>query len=281
MFQDFNTLLQIKKYSYNTRKSYIGLLQVFQDFLGFQMPMDRLEEYYLFQKLGELILTKSYAYTTQKQLLSAVRLYLLEMHKRDVDFKKLQPRTPQGVLPNILSLQEVTLLLNRTKNKKHKAMLATVYSLGLRSGELIQLKLADLDKHRNCVFIRQSKGRKDRIVPYPDSLKTILRTYYKEYKPVNYLFEGQKKETYTTASLRAVFNAACKRAGITKDVTCHNLRHSYATHLLEAGTNLKVIQNLLGHNNIKTTLLYTRVSDRNIANASSPLDFLKLEETLK
>jgi site-specific recombinase XerD len=131
------------------------------------------------------------------------------------------------------------------------------------------------------VFIRQSKGRKDRIVPYPDSLKTILRAYYKEYKPSNYLFEGQKKETYTAGSLRAVFNAACKRAGITKDVTCHNLRHSYATHLLEAGTNLRVIQNLLGHNNIKTTLIYTRVSDRNIANASSPLDFLKLDGALQ
>ncbi|BAO56064.1 tyrosine-type recombinase/integrase [Nonlabens marinus] len=277
MFQDFNTLLQIKKYSSNTIRSYIGLLQVFQDFLGFQMPMERLEDYYLFQKLGELILTKSYVYTTQKQLLSAVKLYLLEMHKREVDFKKLQPRAPQQVLPQILSLEEVTLLLNRTTNSKHKAMLTVVYSLGLRSGELIQLKISDFDKHRNCVFISQAKGRKDRILPYPDALKSILRAYYLEYKPSNYLFEGQKKETYTTGSLRAVFNAACKRAGITKQVTCHNLRHSYATHLLEAGTNLKVIQNLLGHTNIKTTLLYTRVSDRSIVNTSSPLDFLKLD----
>lgn len=277
MFQEFNTLLQIKRYSDNTIRSYIGLLKVFQKFLGFQTSIERLDDYHLYQKLSELILLKSYVYTTQKQLLSAVKLYLFEMHKRDVDFKKLQPRAPQQVLPKILSLAEVTTLLNRTKNTKHKAMLATVYSLGLRSGELINLKISDLDKHRNCVFINQAKGRKDRIVPYPDSLKSILRVYYLEYKPKNYLFEGQKKEIYTASSLRAVFNAACKRAGITKDVTCHNLRHSYATHLLEAGTNLRVIQSLLGHNNIKTTLVYTKVSERSVVNAHSPLDFLKLE----
>ncbi|KQC32678.1 integrase [Nonlabens sp. YIK11] len=276
MFEDFKTLLQIKKYSRNTIRSYIGLLHVFQDFIGFQTPIEKLDNYYLFDKLGELILVKSYVYTTQKQLLSAIRLYLFEMHKREVDFKKLQPRPPQQVLPQILSLEEVTLLLNKTENKKHKAMLATIYGLGLRSGELINLKISDLDKNRNCVFISQSKGRKDRIVPYPDSLKPILKAYYQEYKPKTYLFEGQKREQYSAGSLRAVFNNACKRAGITKDVTCHNLRHSYATHLLDSGTNLRVIQNLLGHNNIKTTLLYTRVSDRSIVNTLSPLVFLKL-----
>lgn len=277
MFQDFNTLLKIKKYSPNTCNSYIGLLTVFQDFLGNQTPIERLEDYYLFQKIGEFILKKSYAYTTQKQLLSAIKLFLFEMHKRDVDFQKLQPRKPQQTLPKILSLEEVTALLNATKNSKHKAILATMYSLGLRSGEVINLKISDIDKNRNCVFIEQSKGKKDRIVPYPDALKPILRKYYLEYKPKVYLFEGQKNTTYTTSSLRAVFNAACKRVNITKHVTCHNLRHSYATHLLESGTNLRVIQNLLGHNNIKTTLVYTKVSDRSITNTNSPIDFLKLK----
>jgi len=276
MFLDFNTLMIIKKYSSNTINTYIGLLESFQHYLGDSLPLNKLNNKHLLQKIREFIIDKNYAYTSQKQFLSALKLYMKEMYKVVLDFDTVQPRKPQRVLPEIFSKEEVTLLLNKTQNIKHKAMLAILYSLGLRSGELINLKIKHIDKHRNTIFIEKAKGRKDRVLPYPESLKQLLRDYYVMYKPKEYVFEGQKEWQYSSTSLRSVFNESCKRAKIKKQVTCHSLRHSYATHLLESGTNLKIIQELLGHNNIKTTMLYTQVSNRSVLNTHSPLDFLEL-----
>ncbi len=277
MFEDFKTLLVIKKYSKNTIGTYMGLLQSFQSYLGDALPICKLDNKHLLQKIREFIIDKSYAYTSQKQFLSALVLYMKEIHRVSLDLSSLQPRKPQRVLPEILSKKEVATIIKSTTNKKHKAMLATLYSLGLRSGEVINLKISDIDKNRNTIYIKKAKGNKDRILPYPEALKKILRNYYVEYKPRLYVFEGQKGEQYTTTSLRAVFNKGCERARINKRVTCHSLRHSFATHLLESGTNLKVIQELLGHNSIKTTMLYTQVSNRSIRNIQSPLEFLDID----
>lgn len=156
-------------------------------------------------------------------------------------------------------------------------MLALLYSLGLRSGEVINLKISDIDENRNSIFIKKAKGNKDWILPYPESLKKFLRNYYVEYKPRLYVFEGQKGEQYIATSLRAIFNKGCERSRINKRVTCHSLRHFFATHLLESGTNLKVIQELLGHNSINTTMLYAQVSNRSIRSIQSPLVFLDIE----
>ena len=196
------------------------------------------------------------------------------MHNIQVDLDTVRPRKPQRVLPEILSLQEVKTLLHKIENVKHKAMLTTIYALGLRSGELINLEIKNVDGDRNMIFIKHAKGRKDRIVPFPESLKPFLRSYYKAYRPQKYLFEGQKGGKYTPTSLRSVFNKAKKRAAITKNVTLHSLRHAYATHLLDNGTDLRRIQELLGHSTIKTTMIYTHVSKRNILETPSPLDFL-------
>jgi len=173
-FNDFKTLLTIKRYSNNSISSYIQLLKNFQDYLTDKLPINKLDNKHLFQKIREFLIDKKYAYTTQKQFLSALKLYMLEMYKKELDLSTLQPKKPQRILPEILSKQEVERILNRTKNKKHKAMLAVLYSLGLRTGELINLKIKDLDKHRNIVLIKNAKGRKDRIVPYPEVLKPIL-----------------------------------------------------------------------------------------------------------
>jgi site-specific recombinase XerD len=196
-----------------------------------------------------------------------------EMHNSQLDLGTLRPRKPQRVLPEILSLQEIKRMLAATQNIKHRAMLTTIYALGLRSGELITLKIVHLDGDRNRIFVQNAKGKRDRLLPFPASLKTLLRTYYKEYKPKVYLFEGREGQ-YAPESLRAVFKAAVKRAAIRKKVTLHSLRHAYATHLLEAGTDLRIIQELLGHNTIKTTMLYTHVSNKNLLNVTSPLEFL-------
>lgn len=153
-------------------------------------------------------------------------------------------------------------------------MLTTVYALGLRSGEVVNLKISHLDGKRNMIFIGEGKGKKDRVLPFPDSLKPFLRSYFIKYRPKEYLFEGQKGGQYTPASLRSVFNQAVKRVAITKRVTLHSLRHAYATHLLDSGTDLRRIQTLLGHTDIKTTMIYTHVSTRDVLKTQSPLDFL-------
>jgi site-specific recombinase XerD len=273
-FKDFKQLLTIKRYSPNTINAYIGLLSVFDSFIGENKEIHRLDNPFLLQNIRNIISKRNYAYTTQKQLLSALALYMQEIHGVRLDLDTLRPRKPQRVLPDILSLEEVKTILDLTKNLKHKAMLTTIYALGLRSGELINLKMSHIDKHRGTIIIKAAKGKRDRLLPFPESLKIMLREYYVKYKPKSYLFEGQKKK-YSPASLRAVFKSAMNRAGIRKEVTLHSLRHAYATHLLESGTDLRLIQELLGHNNIKTTMLYTHVSKRSMLQVKSPLDFLK------
>lgn len=150
-----------------------------------------------------------------------------------------------------------------------------IYSSGLRRSELLNLKLSDIDSKRNVVIIKQSKGKKDRITPLSPKILELLRSYYKEYVPKNYLFEGQEKNTpYSARSLEEVLKKSVKLAKINKPITLHWLRHSYATHLLENGTDLRYIQELLGHNSSKTTEIYTHVSTNNIQKIKSPFDDL-------
>jgi len=143
-------------------------------------------------------------------------------------------------------------------------MLKLCYGMGLRVSEIINLKIEDIDSGNMQVLIQQSKGKKNRYVNLPESILEQLRTYYKEYKPKKYLFEGQYGDQYSIRSVQAVFKTAMRKAKIRKKIGIHGLRHSFATHLLENGTEIKFIQELLGHSNIKTTLVYTHVSEKNI-----------------
>jgi integrase/recombinase XerD len=178
-------------------------------------------------------------------------------------------------LPNVLSKEEIKAILEAPKNLKHKAMLSMIYSCGLRRSELLNLIPNDIDSKRNVVIIRQSKGKKDRITPLSPKILELLRDYYKEYSPKIYLFEGQEKNTqYSARSLEEVLKKSIKFAKINKPVTLHWLRHSYATHLLESGADLRFIQELLGHNSSKTTEIYTHVSTKNIQQIKSPFDDL-------
>ena len=154
-------------------------------------------------------------------------------------------------------------------------MLSLIYSCGLRRSELLHLKPSDIDSKRNIVIIRQSKGKKDRITPLSPKILALLREYYQLYKPKTYLFEGQESgTTYSEQSLQSVLKQALQKGNITKPVTLHWLRHSYATHLLESGTDLRYIQELLGHNSSKTTEIYTHVSTKNLQQIKSPFDDL-------
>jgi integrase/recombinase XerD len=178
-------------------------------------------------------------------------------------------------LPNVLSKDEIKRLLGALTNTKHKVILTVIYACGLRRSELLNLKPGDIDSERGVLIIRQSKGKKDRIVPVSERLIGILREYYRSYRPEKYLFEGQiKGEQYSASSMQKVLKEACYRAGIKKPVTLHWLRHRYATHLLESGTDLRFIQELLGHSSSKTTEIYTHVSIKSIQKIRSPFDDL-------
>jgi integrase/recombinase XerD len=211
----------------------------------------------------------------QNQIVNSIKLYFKTCRDTKIEVEKIHRPKRAKVLPNVLSKEEVKKILDAHSNLKHKAMLSMIYSCGLRRSELLNLKFSDIDSKRNIVIIRQSKGKKDRITPLSAKILDLLRRYYKEYSPKTYLFEGQEKNTqYSARSLEEVLKKSVKLASINKPVTLHWLRHSYATHLLESGTDLRYIQELLGHNSSKTTEIYTHVSTKNIQQIKSPFDDL-------
>jgi integrase/recombinase XerD len=192
-----------------------------------------------------------------------------------IDPVKIQRPRPRHKLPNVLGKDELRKMLKSLSNEKHRVMLSLIYACGLRRSELINLVPVDIERNRNLLRIRQAKGFKDRVVPV--SVKTIemVDAYMDHFKPQKYLFEGQwPGEPYSVSSLEKVLKNAYTRAGIRKPVTLHWLRHSYATHLLESGTDLRYIQELLGHQSSKTTEIYTHVTTKGIQNIRSPFDDL-------
>ena len=185
-----------------------------------------------------------------------------------------RPRS-EHKLPNVLSKEEIATILTASKNVKHKTMLSLIYACGLRRSELLNLVPTDVDSKRHILIIRNAKGKKDRIVPISDKLIEMLRAYYIMYKPKKWLFEGQNvHEQYSETSLQKVLKMAVETALINKPVTLHWLRHSYATHLLESGVDLRYIQELLGHNSSKTTEIYTHVTEKSLQKIKSPFDDL-------
>jgi site-specific recombinase XerD len=178
-------------------------------------------------------------------------------------------------LPSVLGYDEVVRILNSVTNEKHKTILFMVYSAGLRVGEVVRLKVGDIDSSRMLIRVRQGKGMKDRYTMLSEIALTQLRKYYQLYKPETWLFTGFKNEGHLTErTVQRVFEEARDKAGVSKDATVHTLRHSFATHLLESGTDLRYIQELLGHSSSKTTEIYTHVTEKSIVKIQSPLDKL-------
>ena len=202
-------------------------------------------------------------------------MYFKTCRDTKIEVDKIHRPKRAKVLPNVLSKEEVKAILNAHENIKHKMMLSLIYSCGLRCGELLALKPVNIDSKRNIILLKNAKGKKDRIAPLSLKILELLRDYYRQYKPINYLFEGQiAGQPYDARSLQQVLKQALQKTSITKPVTLHWLRHSYATHLLESGTDLRYIQELLGHSSSKTTEIYTHVSTKNIQQIKSPFDDL-------
>ena len=220
------------------------------------------------------ILKNNFSSSFQNQVVNAVKLYFSAIQHKKIDVELIHRPRREKVLPNVLSKEEVKAILDAPYNLKHRAMLAMIYSCGLRRGELLSLTKFDIDSKRMVVIIRMAKGKKDRIVPLSPKILRLLRDYYKSYTPKEFLFEGQGGGKYSEKSLENVFKQSLLKANNKKPVTLHWLRHSYATHLLESGTDLRYIQDLLGHKSSKTTEIYTHVSTKNIQNIRSPFDDL-------
>jgi len=272
--QKFTYWLKSKRYSENTIKTYKEALKTFLIFYNTKdIAAITNEDVVNFN--NEYILKNNLSHSYQNQLVNAIKLYFKTIQNTSLELDKIHRPKREKFLPNVLSKEEVKAILNAHSNPKHKMMLSLIYSCGLRCGELLALKPVHIDSKRNIVMLKNSKGKKDRIVPLSPKILEMLREYYLAFKPKNYLFEGQTAgNPYDNRSLQQVLKQALTKVGITKPVTLHWLRHSYATHLLESGTDLRYIQELLGHSSNKTTEIYTHVSTKNIQQIKSPFDDL-------
>ncbi len=270
----FKKWLVSRRYAGSTILTYIDALKIFIRYYG-QTPIEELDNQSLIDFNNNYIMANKFSASFQNQIVNAIKLFF-----STVENKKMQPELihrPKRAkhLPNVLSKQEVKQILGALSNVKHKAMLGLIYSCGLRRSELLNLKLNNIDSKRNLLIIKQSKGRRDRLVPLSEKTLELLRSYYDAYKPKEWLFEGQDKTNkYDESSLASVLKQALEKCRISKPVTLHWLRHSYATHLLENGTDLRYIQEILGHSRSTTTEIYTHVSNLSIQKVISPFDNL-------
>lgn len=221
----------------------------------------------------EFIVCEGKSVSYQNQCINGIKKYFLF---KNIDIGALELIRPkkEKKLPTVLSKSEVRSLMDETHNLKHRTLLALIYSGGLRIGEAINLKVGDIDSNRMLIHIKGGKGKKDRYTLLSQSFLETLRQYYRQYKPKEYLFEGQGGTKYSTSSAQWILKKAVLKSGIVKKVTLHTLRHSFATHLLENGTDIRYIQELLGHKSPKTTMIYTHVTENSIKNISNPFDDL-------
>lgn len=272
--EKFKQWMRSKRYSESTITTYSEALKSFLFFYR-EKPISEITNEDVILYNNEFILEKKISSSYQNQIVNGIKLFFATVRETKIDIDKIHRPKREKVLPNVLSKAEVKLILNAPSNLKHKTMLSLIYSCGLRRSELLHLKPADIDSRRDIILIRQSKGKKDRIVPLSPKILEMLRTYYITFKPTTWLFEGQiAGEPYSEKTLQSILKQALQKAGISKPATLHWLRHSYATHLLESGTDLRYIQELLGHNSSKTTEIYTHVSTKSLQQIKSPFDDL-------
>lgn len=272
--EKFKQWMRSKRYSESTIGTYCDALKSFLVFYR-DKPISEISNEDVIVYNNEYILEKKFSASFQNQIVNAIKLFFQTIRDTKMMVDKIHRPKREKVLPNVLSKEEVKLILNAHSNIKHKAMLSMIYSCGLRRSELLHLKFSDIDANRNIVLLKNAKGKKDRIAPLSPKILKMLRDYYKDYKPAIWLFEGQiKGEQYSEKSLQSVLKQALQKTRITKPVTLHWLRHSYATHLLESGTDLRYIQELLGHSSSKTTEIYTHVSTKSLQQIKSPFDDL-------
>jgi integrase/recombinase XerD len=276
--EKFMQQLHLKAYSPSTIKTYrnefMQLLQLLKNKAVHTLTADDFKRY-----MVHIMQKEKLSENTAHSRLNAVKFYFEQVLKKEKFFWEIPRPKKQIQNPNFFNQDEITQILKQTNNIKHKTMLMLAYSTGMRVSEVVTLKIWQIDSKRMQIIVEQAKGKKDRMTPLSPVLLVMLREYFMAYKPVKtgYLFCGQQpSEPYSARSLQQVLQDAKKRAGILKPGGVHALRHSFATHLLDKGTDVTMIMKLLGHNDIKTTLRYLHVTNRDVLNIISPLDQLDL-----
>lgn len=267
----YTKLLHLKNYSPKTEKAYLHHLNLFLDYIT-SLKISEVDSKVLLNYFDYLKGIKKFSYSAMKQSLASVRLLFLDVLKKEIDFDFFVKMKKPNSLPNILTFEEVRKIIGSITNLKHRAIISTIYSCGLRISECVNLKLSDIDSSAMTIKIVSAKGRNDRVVMLSEKLLSFLREYVKEFKPKKYLFEGQNGDKYSTRSIQQIFNRAVEKVRIKKKVSVHSLRHSFASHLLDNGTDIRFIQELLGHKHLSTTQIYTHINPVSVKKIKSPFD---------
>ena len=273
LLAEFSAKLHLQRYAPASIKTYNNALMKF--LVAFQhQNLEQLSVQHIAHFLSRLQKQQQLSPAYQRQILASITKFYHLFFNRRLDLSALYPKRKKKALPQYLTLLEIKRLFSHCHNLKHLCVLQILYGCGLRVSEVVALKVVDIDSAAMRLLVRKAKGQKDRVVPLPKSLLENLRKYYKIHQPKNYLFEGQKKVQYSIKSIQELTKKYAFKAQIKKKVTPHMLRHSYATHQLENGVSIRHIQELLGHNSIKTTEIYTHICKVSNANIFNPLDQL-------
>lgn len=266
--------LEVMRYSFNTIKTYTNMMAQFLTYYHShqleEITTDMIKAY-----LRYLVMDRKVSLSFQNQAINAIKFYYEKVLGGQQKTYFIDRPKKERKLPEVLSKVEVVSLLKAIKNLKHKAIISTIYSGGLRISEVINLKLSNIDFQEKRIHIKAAKGKKDRYVPLAERSILVLKKYIDTYSPLNYLFEGSPNNTYSTSSIQKIVKTNCQLVGITKHITPHSLRHSFATHMIESGVNLRYVQQILGHQNSKTTEIYTHITDLGLQQITNPLDILE------
>jgi integrase/recombinase XerD len=266
--------MRLRNLRHKTILSYTRSVERFQEFLG-DTQLSAFSREDLRRYLLYLTVERNLCPSSVNVMHMAIRNFSKTVMRREIDWLDLPTRRRERHLPTVLSRREVESVLAATRNEKHRTMLMTTYSAGLRSSETVGLRLEDIDSHRMRLLVQEGKGGGSRHVMLSSRLLRCLREYWRQYRPRVWLFPGDKRPHVSTDHLSRIFREARKKAGIRKPATLHSLRHSFATHLLETGTPLPHIKQLLGHRSITSTMIYLKVVGA--TDIPSPLDYLSEE----
>lgn len=271
LLNNFYLFLKGKRYSKSTIQTYTFFVADFVNFYT-KKPLEEITNRDVELFIEKVFIERNYSVSSQRQFVSALKIFIIFYPHTKINDLVLERPKRSRKLPSVLSQEEVLSIIQSTRNLKHRAILALIYSCGLRISELINLKLTDFHLERKQLIVKNGKGRKDRYVSLADSFLPLLSNYYHSYKPAIYFVEGQNGGTYSAESVRQFLKKSCLKAQIKKNVTPHTLRHSYATHLLENGVDIRYIQSLLGHAKPETTMIYTHVKRKDLMAIQNPLD---------
>jgi integrase/recombinase XerD len=263
--------LQQERYSENTIKTYTHYFRDFTSAFG-EKELQKITKEEINTYILGLIHKKGISTSQQNQRINAIKFFYEKVLHRKKEYYQIDRPRKEKKLPDVLSKEEIGKLIKATENLKHKCLISLIYSCGLRRSEAVNLQIKDIDSSRMLIKITGAKGKKDRYVPLSGVLLELLRSYYRKEKPAKWLFEGAGGTQYSSTSIYNVVKNSARKAGIKKRIYPHILRHSFATHHLEQGTDLRFIQAFLGHESSKTTEIYTHVSNKELLKFRNPLD---------